>query len=94
MGTDIRVTTESRWDALELMDALTRYHPFLVQMTPSRWELRAHSTADEPTIVADLRLAVERALERRSLDRVDVFLGGGRTITILRPVRETSERQA
>jgi hypothetical protein len=75
--TSFRLTAATRWDALELMDSLLPYHPYLVQKTQALWELHAQG---EPDDVFELR--VRDALRRRSLERIEVRLGDGRSMVV------------
>lgn len=75
--TTLHVTAASRWDALELMDSLLPYNPYLVQKTHAQWEVHAHGEPDD-----QFELRVRDALRRRSLDRIEVRLGDGRSLVV------------
>jgi len=75
--TTLQVTASSRWDALELMDSLLPYHPYLVQKTQALWEVHAHGEPDD-----QFELRLRDALRRRSLERVEVRLGDGRVLVV------------
>ena len=75
--TTFQVTASSRWDALELMDSLLPYQPYLVQKAQAVWEVHAHG---EPDDLFELR--VRDALRRRSLDHVEVRLDDGSSLVV------------
>lgn len=73
----MHLQTSNRWDALELMDSLLPFHPYLVQTAPSVWEI--HAAGAE---IDDLHDRIRRALERRRLDRAEVTLDDGTVVTV------------
>jgi hypothetical protein len=64
--TTVRLEAANRWDALEFMDSLLPFHPYLIQKASS-WELRATSELEPPTLESELRSRLCSALRRRSL---------------------------
>jgi hypothetical protein len=75
--TTLQVATGSRWDALELMDALPRYRPHLVQKGRSEWIVVASTDADAASLAEDLRAVVETLKRRRPLGHAALLLGDG-----------------
>lgn len=75
--TTLQVATGSRWDALELMDALPRYRPHLVQKGRSEWIVVASADADVASLAEDLRTVVETLKRRRPLGHAELLLDDG-----------------
>lgn len=75
--TTLQVATGSRWDALELMDALPRYRPHLVQKGRSEWVVVASTDADAASLAEDLRTVVETLKRRRPLGHAELLLDDG-----------------
>jgi len=75
--TTLQVATGSRWDALELMDALPRYRPHLVQKGRSEWIVVASTDADAASLAEDLRTVVETLKRRRPLGHAELLLDDG-----------------
>jgi hypothetical protein len=75
--TTLQVATGSRWDALELMDALPRYRPHCVQKGRSEWVVVASADADAATLAEDLRSVVETLKRRRPLGHAELLLDDG-----------------
>jgi len=75
--TTLQVATGSRWDALELMDALPRYRPHLVQKGRSEWVVVASADADADALAEDLRSVVETLKRRRPLGHAELLLADG-----------------
>ncbi len=75
--TTLQLATGSRWDALELMDALLRYSPHLVQKGRSEWVVYASADADAASLAEDLRSVVETLKRRRPLGHSELLLDDG-----------------
>ena len=75
--TTLQLATGSRWDALELMDALLRYQPHCVQKGRSEWVVYASAEADAAALADDLRSIVEAVKDRRPLGHADLLLDDG-----------------
>jgi len=81
-GTALRLCVSTRWDALELMDALRPYHPFLVQRAPSIWEIHGHAQGGWNDALPDLYERVSRVLVKRRVDSVEISFGDGAAVVI------------
>jgi hypothetical protein len=75
--TTVQVATGSRWDAVELMEALPRYRPHLVQKGRSEWIVVASGDADAAKLAEDLRSVVETLKRRRPLGHAELLLDDG-----------------
>lgn len=84
-GTPLQLCVASRWDALELMDALLPYYPYLIERGPSRWEIHARARGDLGECMPDLHERVTAVLRRRGLDGVEISCGGDITVIVRRP---------
>jgi hypothetical protein len=80
--TTLQLATGSRWDAVELMGALLRYHPHLVQKGRSEWIVVASADADAASLAEDLRSAVEAVKHRRPLGHAELRLDDGTSVTL------------
>lgn len=80
--TTIHLSAESRWDALELMDSLLPYHPYLVQKGPSDWDVVGHAELDRPRLLDDLQGRIRTALRRRSLTQAEVTFDDGSAVVV------------
>jgi hypothetical protein len=80
--TTLQLATGSRWDALELMDALLHYHPYLVQRGRSQWVVHVAADADAAAVTEDLRSVVETLTRRRPLGRAEAVFGDGTSLTL------------
>jgi hypothetical protein len=80
--TTVQLATRNRWDALELMDALLHYHPYLVQRSRSQWVVHVAAEADAAAVTEDLRSVVETLTRRRPLGRAEVTFGDGTSLIL------------
>jgi hypothetical protein len=61
----IRIESESRWDALDLLGRLHGLHTYLVQLGDRRWHVCVRPDEDPDALLAELlRTATEWASER------------------------------
>jgi hypothetical protein len=80
--TSFHLHLASRWDAVELMEALLPYRPFLVQRGPSAWEVRAEADCEWPALVDDLYRRAVSFLRERSLESLEIRMRDGTTLVV------------
>jgi hypothetical protein len=71
----LHIQTSSQWDALALARRLSRYHWYLLEPGPERWDVCVPIDAAADKLPAQLRAVIELWLNERGLDATTISAG-------------------